>query len=329
MFQQPATRHGARLTSRLVHPTPPLGADFAVRPATHDDVRPAFAIFRRSVVAYAFRHSIVPSPEPSDEDIEAAWALRGPFIEHLWRTAAHNWIAEDASGRPIGWAMSVRRGDHLELTHFFVEPGTQSKGVGRELLARAMPRSWEGHRSIVATLDPRALSLYLRSGVRFITGIIDLEHPPRPVTVETDLEFEALDASDASVSIVAEIEEQVLGHRREVDTRFLLGLRPAWVARRGGMPVGFAFGDRGDELTGPIGALDPADIPALLAKVETEALAAGRSNVYFSTPLENTAAVDHLLGRGFTLDPFVVTLLADDRWLRADRWIHTGLSYIL
>ena len=329
MFQRPSGRRSARLPSGLAHPTPPLGADFSVRRATDDDLRPAFAIFRRSVIAYAFQHSIVPSPELSDDAIADAWALRGPFIEHLWRTAAENWIAVESSGRPIGWAMSVQRGDHLELTHFFVEPGTQSKGVGRALLGRALPSAWPGHRSIVATLDPRALSLYLRSGVRFITTIIDLENPPRPVTVESDLEFETLDGSEASVEIVAGIEEHLLGHRREVDTRFLLGLRPAWVARRRGVAVGFAFGDRGDELTGPIGALDAADIPALLAKVENEAHAAGRSNIYLSTPLDNTAAVDHLLARGFTLDPFVVTLLADDRWLRTDRWIHTGLSYIL
>lgn len=312
-----------------MHADPPMRTLFKVRRATDEDLRPAFAIFRRSVLEYAFRHSIVPSADVTEDAIDGAWELRGPFIEHLWRTAAENWIAVDGDGRAIGWAMSVQRGDNLELTHFFVEPGTQSKGVGRALLGQALPDSWTGHRSIVATLDPRALSLYLRSGVRFITTVIDLEHPPRRVDVETDLEFEALDASDASVALVAAIEERVLGHRREVDTRFLLGLRPAWLARREGSPVGFAFGDRGDELTGPIGALDPTDIPALLAKVETEAHAAGRENIYFSTPLENTVAVEHLLGRGFTIDAFVVALLADDRWLATDRWIHTGLSYIL
>lgn len=302
---------------------------FEVRPARATDIRAAFAIFRRSIMALAHQHGIVDSPDVTEAVLDEGWAIRGPFIEHLWQSAAENWIAEDAEGRPIGWAMSVARGDVLELTHFFVDPGTQSRGAGKALLERAMPATWAGHRSIIATQDPRALSLYLRSGVRFVTAVVDLEHPPQPVTVETDLEFEALDASDASVAHVAAIEEVLLGHRREADTRFLLRLRPAWLARRGGQPVGFAFGDRGDELTGPIGALDPADIPALLANVETEAHAAGRPNIYFSTPLENTTAVAHLLARGFTLDPFVVMILADDRWLRADRWIHTGLSYIL
>jgi hypothetical protein len=81
--------------------------------------------------------------------------------------------------------------------------------------------------------------------------------------------------------------------------------------------------------TAPIGALDPRDIPALLAHVENEAAAEGATNLYFSTPLLNDFAVRHLLARGFTLDPFVVALLADDRSIKVDRWFHTGLGYIL
>ena len=291
-------------------------------------MRPAFAIFRRAIMAYVHAHGIVESPDVTAAMLGEAWVLRGPWIEHLWRSAAENWVAEDADGALLGWAMSVRRGDMLELTHFFVDPATQSKGVGRALLERAFPASGARHRSIVATQDPRALSLYLQSGVRFVTTVVDFEGPPRPAAVETDLAFEHLEPSTAAVSLIADVEEQLLGHRREVDTRFLLDQRPAWVARRDGTVAGFAFGCR-DELTGPIGALDAADIPALLAHVETQAAEAGMTNLYFSTPLANDAAVRHLLARGFRLDPFVVAILADDLSLRLDRWVHTGLSYIL
>lgn len=312
-----------------MHADPPMRVLFKVRRAVDSDLRAAFAIFRRSVIDYAFRQAIVPSPELTEEQIDEAWVVRGPWIEHLWRDAAENWIAEDGEGRAIGWAMSVERGGGLELTHFFVLPGTQSRGVGRALLGRAFPAARGGRRSIIATQDVRAMGLYLRSGVRFITTIADFEAAPRPVELETDLAFERLEPSDAAAARIADIEERVIGYRREVDTRFILDQRPAWLALRDGAAVGFAFGDRGDELTGPIGALEPGDIPALLAKVETEAHAAGRENIYFSTPLENHAAVAHLLGRGYTIDPFVVSLLADGRWMAVDRWIHTGLSYIL
>ena len=171
------------------------------------------------------------------------------------------------------------------------------------------------------------MSRYLRSGVRFIATIVDFESPPRRVAIDTDLTFERLDASPVSVDLIGSVEEQLAGDRRDVDIQFLLRKRPAWIARRHGAPVGFAFGYDA-ELTGPIGALDPADVPALLAVVEDHAARLGAPNVYFSTPLANHTAVEWLLGRGYTIDPFFTSFLADSDWLKVDRWIHTGISYI-
>ena len=301
-------------------------------------MRAAFAVFRRSLIPYLYRLGIVASPEVTDAHVDEAWAPRAAWIEHLWGTAAENWVAvevgDESDGgtavgnRVVGWAMSVQRGDNVELCMFFVAPDAQSKGVGGALLERAFPPGHGGHRSIIATQDPRAMSRYLRSGVRFITSIVDFEARPRPVTMETDLEFELLDpANPASIELIGSGEEQLSGDRRDVDIAFLLGIRPAWIARRSGEPVGFAFGYEG-ELTGPIGALDSGDMPALLAVVENHAAEIGAPNLYFSTPLANHTAVEWLLGRGYTIDPFFASFLADAAWLKVDRWIHTGISYI-
>lgn len=298
------------------------------RRATPADMRPAFAIFRHSLIDYIHRLGIVESAISTDAMIDEAWAVRRAWIEHLWRTAAENWIAEDPDGQIVGWVMSVERSGHLELTHFFVMPATQSKGVGRALLELGFPAGRGRHRAILATQDPRALSRYLRSGVRFVTSVVDFVGPPSAASVPTDLEFERLTPSSAAVDQIAAIEVQVIGHRRDVDTTFILEERPAWLARRGGEVVGFAFGVH-DELAGPMAALDPADIPALLAFVETRAAEAGASEIDFSVPMANTLAVQHLLERGFRIDPFVAMLLADDDSMQLDRWIHTALSYIL
>ena len=301
---------------------------FELRRAEPGDTRAAFTTF--PALDHRLRPSVgmVESPVVTEAMVDEAWVQRGPWVEHLSRTAAENWLAVDADGRPIDWAMSSERDGHLELAFFFVDPETQSKGMGRALLERAFPVGRGRHRAILATQDPRALSLYLRSGVRFVTSVLDFEAAPRPVEVETDLAFERLAPTDASAELIGAVERELLGHRRDIDIRFVLDQRPAWVARRAGVVAGFAFGAR-DELTGPIGALDHADIPALLADVESQAAADGMPNIYFSTPLANGAAVKHLLGRGFRIDPFVAALLADDLSLRLDRWILTGLSYIL
>jgi hypothetical protein len=228
----------------------------------------------------------------------------------------------------IGWALSIERDGVLELTHFFVEPGTQEKGVGRALLERAFPPGRGRHRVIVATQDPRALGLYLRFGVHYVTTSMDLNRRPEPVEVRSDLEIARLAADEASVALVGVVEEAVLGHSRDVDVRFLLGTRPAWVARRGGSVAGMAFGVDGLN-SGPVAALDPADLPVLLAHVENEAYLAGVEELTFSVPMVNREAIGHLLARGFRIDPFFVKILADAPSMRLDRWIHTGPVFIV
>jgi GNAT superfamily N-acetyltransferase len=302
-----------------------------IRPAADDDMFAAFTVFRRSLMPMLHRLGSVPSPEVSDAELAELWVPRRAWIEHLWRTAAENWVAvDDSDGKApevVGWAMSVQRGPLLELTHFFVLPNAQSKGIGRELLERAFPVGRGPHRAIIATEDPRATSRYLRAGTRFISTIVEFEKAPARVEPSTDLVFEVLERSARSVELIETVEEQLIGHRREVDIEFLLSRHPAWIARRGGVPVAFAFGHR-EEIAGPIGVLDPADMAAVLDHVESAAADAGATNLYFSTPLRNHTAVEHLLGRGYTLDPFFTSFLADSDWLPIDRWIFCGISYI-
>src|SRR5690349_18193042 len=166
-----------------------------IRPAESGDMRAAFAVFRRSLMPMLHRLGFVDSAELTDAQVEESWAPRTLWIEHIWRTAAHNWVAEDAGGELVGWALSVQRGPLLELCMFFVSPTAQSKGLGRALLERTFPIDGGPHRSILATQDPRAMSRYLRSGVRFISSVVDFEAKPRSVSVDTDLTFERLDGA--------------------------------------------------------------------------------------------------------------------------------------
>lgn len=193
---------------------------------------------------------------------------------------------------------------------------------------------------ILATGDPRALGLYLRFGVGYATTSVDLFRAPRalaaaparasatPSGPASNLTFERLAPGRAGVEAVAAIELAVLGHRRDADIEFLLERRPGWIAHRDGAPAGIAFGAQGAN-SGPIAALDPADQPALLDHVEREAHAAGIEELYFSVPMINHVAVDHLLAGGFRIDPFYVHVLADSASMQLDRWVHTGPAFIL
>jgi GNAT superfamily N-acetyltransferase len=289
-----------------------------------------YRVFRRSLFDYLHRTGMVDAAAAADPPIEGPWARQRAWMEHLAATATEDWVAEEPGGRIVGWAQSVEREGLLELTLFFVDPGAQSKGVGRGLLEHAFPLGRGDARAIVATMDPRALGLYLKFGVAFAATSVDFLGQPRPSQITTDLSVEPVrpgGETDAETAIV-DIERALLGHGRSEDVRFLLGDRPAWLARREGRVVGIAFGASGSS-TGPIAALDPADLPALLATVENDAASRGVEELGFSVPLANSVAVSHVLERGFRIDPFYTLILSSGHRMRLDRWVNTQPNFIV
>lgn len=311
---------GAAMTTGIIY-----------RPARMNDIGSAYAVFRRSIFDYLFRLGMVDEATAKDPPIEASWKRQSAWMEHLWRSAAENWIAVDSAGSIVGWAMSVERDGHLELTHFSVEPRVQAKGIGQGLIKRAFPDGRARHKSIIATQDTRALSLYLRFGLNYITTSAEFVITPRRIEPMTDLVFERVGVDDAAVEAIALLERATLGYRQDVDTRFLLGLRPAWLARRAGSVVGFAFGpppmlpnsDGQIASSGPMAALDAHDLPAILDHVIDAAAMTGEGQFGILVPLINRVAVAHLVARGGKIDPFYVTILASEDSMRLESLIHT------
>ncbi len=291
----------------------------------------AFRVFRHSLFDYLRRTGQVDASADwtSSAAIAEAWGRHSRWMEHLAATAAEDWVAEDADGRIIGWAQSIERDGMLELTMFFVDPDAQTRGVGRGLLERVFPLGRGHTRTISATQDPRAVALYLRFGVSYLTSSIDVLGPPRASVIETDLHIERVlpgGMADAEIAI-ADFERQLLGHARREDTRFLLGERPAWLARRGDRVVGMAFGMNGD-CTGPIGALDTSDLPALMATVENDAVDREVKELGFTIPMVNATALAYVLGRGYQVDTFYTFILSSSDHMRLDRYIETQPTFI-
>src|SRR3990172_1902049 len=105
------------------------------RPGTLEDSRAVFTLFEETLFDFSSRTGVQADDTAGDPQ---AWDKRRPLFGHLARTAEHFWIVE-RDGVPIGYARSILRDGTRELTEFFVTPGEQSAGVGRELLARAFP----------------------------------------------------------------------------------------------------------------------------------------------------------------------------------------------
>ncbi|MDQ3676211.1 MAG: GNAT family N-acetyltransferase [Actinomycetota bacterium] len=288
----------------------------ALRPATAADSKTCFAIFRRSLWDFMRRTGYMPADEP-DPDIEAQWPPYIELFDHLAKTCARWWIAEDADGRAVGYARSTLRSSTLELTEFFVGPGARVAGVGRALLERAFPFDHDGHRSIIATVDAPAVALYLRFGVAHQTTGVDIAGRPRAIGASGNY-----DVAPATLDEVLAMEAQVLGHARPQDVAYMLADRPAVVLRREGRSVAYAFGPSTDGFAGPIAALHPTDLCAALAELEGAAHAAGMERLELTVPLAATTAVDWLLNeRGWRVDPFYCLFLTDGPWAKLDRYL--------
>jgi GNAT superfamily N-acetyltransferase len=262
------------------------------RPAVPDDSPALFRIFVGAVDDLGRRLGVETfsggTGPPLPEDL---WPERRPLFEHLARTAAHAWVAEE-DGAAVGYARSIVRDGTLELTEFFVLPGRQSGGLGRELMARAFPDDGFRHRSIIATPDLRALARYLRAGLAARFPIYGFSREARALDPPRALTAHPMDDSAAMLEAVASIDLANLGYRRDVDHVWLRTVREGYLFRAGARLVGYGY--VGGVYNGPFAVLDERYWPDLLAHVE-RAVAARTSVIALDVPLVNRAAAGWLL----------------------------------
>lgn len=297
------------------------------RRASPVDSRVCFEIFQEAIEDLGRRTG---GAADATADAPDPWAVRRPLFDHLAATGDAWWIAEDQpDGRAVGYARSIVRDGVRELTEFFVRPSAQSAGAGRALLARAFGPEGARHRAIIATIDPRAIARYLRTGLDVRATIVGMEATPRPVSIATDLTREPIDPDTIDLAALAWIDRALLDLRRDQDHAWFARERVGWLYRRAGQPAGYAYHPRRPTWGGPYAALDPADLPTLLADAESAAAAAGHGTLTFDVPLPARSAVDHLLQRGFRVDPFVMLFFSDAPADGLDRYVLTSPPFFL
>ena len=304
-----------------------LGSMVRYRHGTPDDTRICFEIFETAVDDLGRRTGGNANATAGDP---AAFDIRRPLFDHLAATGELWWIAEDEStGDPVGYARSVLRDGVRELTEFFVLPAAQSSGIGRGLLERAFPAKGARHRAIVATIDTRAIARYLKTGLDARLPMIGWEGVPRDAPLASDLHRERIDPEDPPLDALGAVDAAVLDFRRDVDHRWLATQRDGWLYRRAGNAVGYGYHPSRAGWGGPYAALSPADVPVLLADGEAAATRAGHAFVTFDTPMVARPAIDHLLGREFRVDPFVMLVFTDGPIDRLDGYVLTSPPFFV
>ena len=316
--------------SRAVGYDRPMSTDATevrIRPGTIDDNEACAAVLVDAVNDLGRRNGSI--QEGNAIDFTAQWPRWRPFFDHIARTAAEFWIAEGPDGALIGYARSIERDGMFELTEFFVRPGVQSRGVGRDLLARAFPLDRGDLRLIIATTDIRALSRYLRSGVVVRFPVLSFTGAAREVALVGGLDVEPLDLA-RDIDAVHAVDEAVLGHRREVEHRWFAAEREGYRYLRDGRVVGYGYVGTPDRSgNGPFAVLGPSDLPAALAHAERRRHELGAEETEFEVALHNRAAVEHLLGRGYRMDAFMTLVCSSEPFGQFDRYVFCGPALIL
>ncbi len=237
-----------------------------------------------------------------------------PLFRHEL-TTGHLWVAEDGDGL-VGYAASFVRGGVLFLADLHIVPARQSHGLGGALLDQVLAYP-AATRYTMSSLDPRAVALYARAGMRprWPHLLLAADAPDLAALPGADLAVATAEAGDPAF---LEWDARVGGRPRPEDHAFLreIGAVPLWYAR-GGARVGYGYAwiraraEAGPEVRlGPLGAASRTDAVACVgaalrwaadAAAAADRAAGPRAWTYRVSLPAPHAALEPLLGAGFHL----------------------------
>ena len=276
------------------------------RQGTIEDSYAVFQVFVRSIMDYSERMNVMAITGGNDPEVlKTMWERRKTMFEFLALTASHYWVAEQ-DGEIVAYAGSMEHDGLIELTEFFVSPLHQSGGLGRQLLADAFPQTDSPLRTIIATLDERALARYLKAGVYARFPLKFFYRQAEKVDFTTDL---AIDPMQLNIHLDAmnQIDKQIIGHSRPVVHEWIATTRDGFVYKRGGEIVGYGYAGSS---SGPFAVLDENDFPAVLAHAESLIAETG-GEFGVETPLINKKAIQYFLDRKFKIDSFTALFMSN------------------
>jgi len=209
------------------------------------------------------------------------------------------WVAE-AGGEIAGFAFSWMCDSFWFLAELFVSPKHQGRGIGDALLQRTLAQakraSADNRALITFTFNTVSQGLYIRNGlyprlpIYFFRGKRDaiLDHRRGEVLRHTGIE-----ATDADLAQLAQLDAATLGFAREKHHRFLIGdarMRGVFL-HAGGDRVGYAYIHSGGHI-GPLATTRPEVMSAAFATALKLAAEAGAADISAFVPGVCAAALD-------------------------------------
>lgn len=276
------------------------------RAGTVEDSHSVFQVFIRTIMDYGARMNVMAITGGNDPEVlESLWKKRKPMFEYLAMAAAQFWVAE-LGGAVIAYARSIEHDGMQELTEFFVLPGRQSGGVGGGLLSRAFPKTEARYRTVIATLDERALYRYMKMGVYGRFPLKYFYRKAEMVEVKADLKIEPMQLK-LHAQDINRIDRELINHQRENLHRWIITGRKGFIYKRNGEIVGYGYVGSS---SGPFAVLNENDFPAVLAHAEN-LMAEKAANFGVETPLINTKAIQYFVERKYQIDSFSTIFMSN------------------
>lgn len=275
------------------------------RPATAEDLEPAKRIVQDAYNDLRVRHGLPPS------------IILGPPLFQTFSLAEPSsslWVAE-AEGTLQGFAFSWMRQRFWFLAQLFVRPGTQSKGLGQAMLSRTLRHAEENGAEnqalITMAYNTASTALYIRNGLYPREPLLRMVAPVSLVEERigtSKLEVAPTEPWPVSRDWLSQIDEEVLGFRRESHHVFLLGGGAARALRiqQAGRPVGYAYISAAGHI-GPLAVSPVADPAEALRAVVRDTLELQPKQVSMIVPGRADRMLDAAFELGFRIDePFVL-----------------------
>ncbi|MGZ3629236.1 MAG: GNAT family N-acetyltransferase [Ktedonobacteraceae bacterium] len=196
-----------------------------IRPATEAELPSVYEVF--------YQTELLDNPQlPLPDAIP-------PYLSHVLQTGTL-YVAEE-NGKILAFAGAITRGNISFLTDLFVLPYSQSGKLGKTLLQTVLPQDDLIHCTLSSS-DPRALGLYIRSGMRpwWPQFALQLDKPTHAWPLAPDMEIIEADASDTAL---LDWDARVSGRPRPQDLEFWVREEkaiPLWFRMRGQI-VGYGY----------------------------------------------------------------------------------------
>jgi GNAT superfamily N-acetyltransferase len=197
--------------------------DVSLREGAPGDLEGTFGLSERTMHRLAVESGYIPPGERSEADVASSWNRHRGLVEFLDAQPGRRYLIAEEDHDPIAYARVVQFGAMEQLTDLMVAPSHQGAGLGRALLEAIWPGGPGPSlgRLVIATGNPRDLSLYTDFGVMPVAGHWHLRQATSSYLQHRSQETDATEAGSVVVltheRAVAEwkrLEPAAIGHER-------------------------------------------------------------------------------------------------------------------